>query len=100
MTAAVRVWPGGLYALAGVTDQNKNSERYMEIGADITNTCHESYDRTATKLGPENFRFVLLPQGALSFCQSPASARFCTYNIATHISISLFYGYVRYAEDV
>ncbi|XP_043243879.1 mannosyl-oligosaccharide 1,2-alpha-mannosidase IA-like [Amphibalanus amphitrite] len=48
---------GGLYALAGVTDKNKDSARYMEIGAEITNTCHESYDRTATKLGPENFRF-------------------------------------------
>jgi mannosyl-oligosaccharide alpha-1,2-mannosidase len=24
----------------------------------ITNTCHESYDRTDTKLGPEAFRFT------------------------------------------
>ncbi|XP_037081844.1 mannosyl-oligosaccharide 1,2-alpha-mannosidase IA-like [Pollicipes pollicipes] len=48
---------GGLYALAAVTDSNKNSEQYARIGAEITHTCHESYDRTATKLGPENFRF-------------------------------------------
>ena len=57
---------GGLYALAGVTDENQNSRRYMDIGAEITNTCHESYDRTVTKLGPENFRFVTLPPGRSS----------------------------------
>jgi mannosyl-oligosaccharide alpha-1,2-mannosidase len=31
--------------------------RWMEIGKGITNTCHESYDRADTKLGPEAFRF-------------------------------------------
>lgn len=30
----------------------------MEIGKAITNTCHESYIRTATHLGPEKFGFV------------------------------------------
>lgn len=34
------------------------SDRYMEIAKGITETCHESYDRTATKLGPESFRFT------------------------------------------
>lgn len=29
----------------------------MNIGKSITNTCHESYIRTATHLGPEVFRF-------------------------------------------
>jgi mannosyl-oligosaccharide alpha-1,2-mannosidase len=29
----------------------------MEVGKGITNTCHESYDRADTKLGPEAFRF-------------------------------------------
>merc|ERR1712152_19988 len=29
----------------------------MEVAKGITNTCHESYDRTDTKLGPEAFRF-------------------------------------------
>ena len=27
------------------------------MGKGITNTCHESYDRSDTKLGPEAFRF-------------------------------------------
>lgn len=34
------------------------SERYMEVADKITHTCHESYDRSYTKLGPESFRFT------------------------------------------
>uniref|UniRef100_A0A1B6GD22 alpha-1,2-Mannosidase n=1 Tax=Cuerna arida TaxID=1464854 RepID=A0A1B6GD22_9HEMI len=30
----------------------------MEVAEGITHTCHESYDRTDTKLGPEVFRFT------------------------------------------
>jgi mannosyl-oligosaccharide alpha-1,2-mannosidase len=29
----------------------------MDLAGAVTSTCHESYDRTATKLGPESFRF-------------------------------------------
>lgn len=29
----------------------------MEIGEGLTSTCHESYVRTYTRLGPEAFRF-------------------------------------------
>lgn len=49
---------GGLFALGASTQQDQNSEKYMDIGKGITNTCHESYIRTATHLGPEAFRFV------------------------------------------
>ncbi|XP_040572363.1 mannosyl-oligosaccharide 1,2-alpha-mannosidase IA [Lepeophtheirus salmonis] len=49
---------GGMYALAAKEEKDANSERWMNIGAGITNTCHESYDRTSTKLGPEAFRFT------------------------------------------
>ena len=31
----------------------------FKLAADVTNSCHESYDRSATKLGPESFRFDL-----------------------------------------
>jgi len=48
---------GGMYGLASKEEKNENSERWMEIAKGITNTCHESYDRTDTKLGPEAFRF-------------------------------------------
>ncbi|KAL1109899.1 hypothetical protein AAG570_014133 [Ranatra chinensis] len=49
---------GGLLALGAQTLRNTMSDRYMEIAAGITNTCHESYIRTNTKLGPESFRFT------------------------------------------
>jgi hypothetical protein len=32
------------------------AERLMKIARGITSTCHESYDRSATKLGPDSFR--------------------------------------------
>merc|ERR1719158_1824005 len=47
----------GMYGLAAHEEKDDNSERWMEIAKGITNTCHESYDRTDTKLGPEAFRF-------------------------------------------
>lgn len=54
---ALCIQSGGLFALGAATQQDQNSERYMEIGKGITNTCHESYIRTATRLGPEAFRY-------------------------------------------
>jgi len=48
---------GGMYGLAAAEEKDANSDRWMEIAKGITNTCHESYDRTDTKLGPEAFRF-------------------------------------------
>ena len=32
--------------------------RHMGLAQEITHTCHESYDRSNTKLGPEAFRFT------------------------------------------
>ncbi|XP_075216552.1 mannosyl-oligosaccharide alpha-1,2-mannosidase IA-like [Lycorma delicatula] len=50
---------GGLLSLAANTLKNYYmSNRYMEIAAGITNTCHESYIRAKTHLGPESFRFT------------------------------------------
>lgn len=48
---------GGMYGLAAENEKDANSERWMGIAKGITHTCHESYDRTDTKLGPEAFRF-------------------------------------------
>lgn len=50
---------GGLFALGANTRQNEFASRFMEIGKGITNTCHESYIRSTTHLGPEAFRYVL-----------------------------------------
>ncbi|KAM8719384.1 hypothetical protein ACLKA7_012008 [Drosophila subpalustris] len=48
---------GGLFALGAATRQNEHTNKYMDVGKGITNTCHESYIRTPTQLGPEAFRF-------------------------------------------
>jgi len=49
---------GGMFALgAHVAPTNKNAVRDAEIGRNFTNTCHESYIRSNTKIGPEVFRF-------------------------------------------
>ncbi|XP_050313320.1 mannosyl-oligosaccharide 1,2-alpha-mannosidase IA [Anthonomus grandis grandis] len=49
---------GGMLALASRTLKDDHSTSYMDIAKRITHTCHESYDRTYTKLGPESFRFT------------------------------------------
>lgn len=45
---------GGMLALGGHT---MNREEDIQLGAALTATCHQAYDRTTTKLGPEAFRF-------------------------------------------
>lgn len=50
------LFTGGLFALGAHTQEDQNSERFMNVGKGITNTCHESYIRTPTHLGPEAFR--------------------------------------------
>ncbi|KAG7213139.1 hypothetical protein KM043_002454 [Ampulex compressa] len=49
---------GGMFALGANTSKSELSDRYMTVAAGLTNTCHESYDRSATKLGPEAFHFI------------------------------------------
>lgn len=51
---------GGLFALTAMyADGLANDERFVfrSLAAEITNTCHESYIRTATRIGPESFSF-------------------------------------------
>ncbi|XP_048007636.1 mannosyl-oligosaccharide alpha-1,2-mannosidase IA [Leguminivora glycinivorella] len=48
---------GGMFGLASTTLENTLSERYMDVAKKLTHTCHESYARSETKLGPEAFRF-------------------------------------------
>ncbi|KAF6040512.1 MAN1A2 [Bugula neritina] len=45
---------GGMFALGA--QYSDNEKHYMDLGADIAHTCHESYVRSATGLGPEYFR--------------------------------------------
>ena len=50
---------GGMIALGGKTlyAAGADANKYIKIGANITNTCHESYVRTKTRIGPETFTF-------------------------------------------
>ncbi|XP_069091494.1 mannosyl-oligosaccharide 1,2-alpha-mannosidase IA [Pleurodeles waltl] len=48
---------GGMYALGADGAPGDKTGHHIELGAEITRTCHESYDRTPMKLGPEAFRF-------------------------------------------
>lgn len=51
---------GGMFALTSMyVDDLSRAERdaYSLLAEEVTNTCHESYIRTATHLGPESFYF-------------------------------------------
>lgn len=49
----------GMFALQSTheTDEGRRAH-YLELAEQIGHTCHESYTRTATGLGPEAFRFT------------------------------------------
>ena len=46
-----------MLALGGVELGEPYKRQHLELGKAITHTCHEAYDRTKTKLGPESFVF-------------------------------------------
>ncbi|XP_071539362.1 mannosyl-oligosaccharide 1,2-alpha-mannosidase IA isoform X2 [Panulirus ornatus] len=48
---------GGMYALGAKKIESQVSSTHMDIAEGLANTCHESYARTPTGLGPESFRF-------------------------------------------
>ncbi|XP_054427732.1 mannosyl-oligosaccharide 1,2-alpha-mannosidase IC [Pteronotus mesoamericanus] len=48
---------GGMIALGAEDAEEEKRAHYRELAAQITKTCHESYDRSDTKLGPEAFWF-------------------------------------------
>ncbi|KRZ03391.1 Mannosyl-oligosaccharide alpha-1,2-mannosidase isoform B, partial [Trichinella zimbabwensis] len=47
---------GGLFALHSVNEEEAY-DKYMPLAKQITTTCHESYVRSKTHLGPEGFSF-------------------------------------------
>nr|XP_057908702.1 mannosyl-oligosaccharide 1,2-alpha-mannosidase IA isoform X1 [Doryrhamphus excisus] len=48
---------GGMIGIGADDGAPDKRQHYLDLAAEITHTCHESYDRSATKLGPEAFRF-------------------------------------------
>lgn len=50
---------GGMFALGSLTFEDESSRQlHLDIAKGLTKTCHESYNRTATGIGPESFRFT------------------------------------------
>ena len=50
---------GGMFALGSLElTGDRKKDYFLKLGANITDTCHESYRRTATGLGPETFYFT------------------------------------------
>uniref|UniRef100_A0A8C1Q7B6 alpha-1,2-Mannosidase n=1 Tax=Cyprinus carpio TaxID=7962 RepID=A0A8C1Q7B6_CYPCA len=48
---------GGMIGIGADDGPAEQKQHYLDLAAEITHTCHESYSRSATKLGPEAFRF-------------------------------------------
>jgi len=48
---------GGMFGLGSLGAPANRVDRYMEIGKELTRTCRQSYQNTATGIGPESFRF-------------------------------------------
>ncbi|XP_052435429.1 mannosyl-oligosaccharide 1,2-alpha-mannosidase IA isoform X1 [Carassius gibelio] len=48
---------GGMMGIGAEDGPAGHKQHYLDLAAEITHTCHESYSRSATKLGPEAFRF-------------------------------------------
>ncbi|XP_029959688.1 mannosyl-oligosaccharide 1,2-alpha-mannosidase IA isoform X1 [Salarias fasciatus] len=48
---------GGMIGIGADDGAQEKRQHYLDLAAEITHTCHESYTRSATKLGPEAFRF-------------------------------------------
>uniref|UniRef100_A0A671WMX6 alpha-1,2-Mannosidase n=1 Tax=Sparus aurata TaxID=8175 RepID=A0A671WMX6_SPAAU len=48
---------GGMIGIGADDGVPEKRQHYLDLAAEITHTCHESYTRSATKLGPEAFRF-------------------------------------------
>lgn len=50
---------GGMFALHAFNIQNDTTKKYwLGKAEDLAHTCHESYIRSGTHLGPESFRFT------------------------------------------
>lgn len=48
---------GGMIGIGADDGPQEKRQHYLDLAAEITHTCHESYARSGTKLGPEAFRF-------------------------------------------
>lgn len=47
---------GGMFALGADGSPDDKAGHYLQLGAEIAHTCHESYDRTGEQLGTRSCR--------------------------------------------
>jgi mannosyl-oligosaccharide alpha-1,2-mannosidase len=61
----------GMFALQSKhEEQEERRKHYLELAEQIADTCHESYIRTATGIGPESFRFSIPKEEAVTTRES------------------------------
>jgi len=67
---------GGLFALGSLTFYNDSrlEAKHLQLGKDLALSCHESYRRSATGLGPESFQFDSVPREDATSRQSDSKA--------------------------
>jgi mannosyl-oligosaccharide alpha-1,2-mannosidase len=61
MMGHLTCFSGGLFSLTALyvdTLSERDKAEYENLALEITRTCHESYIRTDTRIGPESFGFV------------------------------------------
>lgn len=46
---------GGMFALGADGSRMDKAGHYLELGAEIARTCHESYDRTGKNINDTNY---------------------------------------------
>ncbi|KAL7980494.1 hypothetical protein Chor_001648 [Crotalus horridus] len=79
---------GGMIGLGAEHTTEEQKQHYLDLAGEITHTCHESYIRSDTNLGPEAFRFdfgaeamatrlsdryyILRPEALEKFCRVEA----------------------------
>ena len=80
---------GGMFALGAQTIKGPHADEWMEIGAGITETCHQMYKMTRTGLAPEVSEF----QGGSDMTPGPA------YYILRPETIEAFFYMWRFTKD-
>lgn len=63
---------GGMFALGADGSPDDKAGHYLQLGAEIAHTCHESYDRTGeepkcTQLQKKHKKCKFLPTGEIAF---------------------------------
>lgn len=59
---------GGMFALGADGSPDDKAGHYLQLGAEIAHTCHESYDRTGEQPGTETNTILMYERGRVFAC--------------------------------